>query len=168
MHYSAGSDIEDEDDHLIDTKKAPFVGKGLVGLFPCAPRFLGYPEAPKIRGRVRLVDSMMPFSRNVDEKEHGSLPSVGHSYVYESILVLWIRAWRQTTEPSKYERSNTVAASLPSFFSNIGFLLPLCLKSLTLRMAHPDSMGDSPDKSTKELTIPSTLDDGHMRGMENT
>jgi len=76
---------------------------------------------------------------------------------------LWIKAWQQATEPSKYERSNVAASSLPSFFSNIGFLLPLCLKSLTLRLACPDSVGDSLGESTKELTIPSTLDEGHMQ-----
>lgn len=97
---------------------------------------------------------------SVRGKAEDDLPVASGDYVYETVMVLWLRSWLDdhmealnSASPSDHA-AQTKSFSVPnvknpssptlSFYSNMDVLLPICLKSLVLRYSveilpmHPD------------------------------
>ncbi len=153
MLYTSGTDVEEEIDPLLDPNRV-FICDGKLGYYDCGPSFLVYPDVPKIRGVANLYDRTTPFSLPLQgKKKHGN------SFVYESIIILWIKAWMSTYNSSG-EGFESPSVAVELFFANIDFILPLSLKSLALRLAIPDV--SYVGEETINMTIPSVLDSCHI------
>ena len=94
------------------------------------------------------------------------------AYVYESIWVLWIRAW--TIQAKKSKKSGSNSANIPEinlgggsnidplsmFHAHLDMLLPLCLKSIILRYGQTV---EAPHAKGARVIV----DDDHMNVMES-
>lgn len=145
---------------LVNVKKLSLVCDGRIGYHSCGIPFFNYPGPPKIRSLFTLLDNSMPFSLSIKDLNENSPNETGHSYVYECILFLWINTWQENIKQPKRNLSGTNSCSMQPFFSNIQFLLPLCLKSLALRISTPH-IGDASDDI--EMTVPCILDTMHVK-----
>ena len=97
------------------------------------------------------------------------------SFLYESIFLLWLRAWLDFIEggiDSSVSVDNKITSFviLPesgskndqpifAFFANLDFLLPICLKSIVMRYSR--EISPNYPASTKAI-----VDDGHLRVLE--
>ncbi|CAB9498009.1 expressed unknown protein [Seminavis robusta] len=73
---------------------------------------------------------------------------LGAGYIYESLLLLWIQAWED------HKRDEGSKRALLGFCQHLDLLLPLCLKSVCLRLE------DSPDRAR------AILDEKHLVALE--
>jgi hypothetical protein len=94
------------------------------------------------------------FVFSLQNHESQKIPVTSGDYLYESIIVLWLCAWLEfvdgrlvtsletanfasrrfrTVPVPVFDSSASPKATVLSFFAHMGFLLPLCLKSLILR-----------------------------------
>jgi hypothetical protein len=126
--WAPGSDVEDE------TSAAKVDGS-------ISSRFRGPPDGP-----------MFLFS--VGSGDGHEVPVASGDYVYESVMVLWLRAWLDQVEATltepldtssmtgrqlatfpipEYDLAVAMDVTIFAFFAHIDILLPLCLKSLVLR-----------------------------------
>ena len=103
----------------------------------------------KISFRGQLDKPLFKFSLNFEQKNQ--IPSGLCEYVYESVIVMWLRAWLDHVELSLRERTSSStngAATFPippfnfsdhssqmifHFYAHMDLLLPLCLKSFIFR-----------------------------------
>ncbi|GKY93334.1 hypothetical protein MPSEU_000301000 [Mayamaea pseudoterrestris] len=98
-----------------------------------------------------LLFSMENFDSCVVESAVGK-------YLYETVLVQWLRAWMDDSElkQTRAVRTHNRTASpseQSSFYDHQNFLLPLCLKSISLRCEIENMHGSA---------TPALLDDVHM------
>ena len=152
--------MDDEDETLINAKKLSVFCDNRVGYRPCDIPFFSYPGPSKIRGIFTVLGNAMPFSLSIDGLSERSQIENGNTYVYECIFSLWINAWQDHKIPSRRHLSGTNTVSIHSFFSNIDFLLPLSLKSLTLRLS-TSSVGNMSEDI--EVSVPFILDANHIK-----
>ena len=136
-----------------------FACEGRLGYRPCGIPFFKYPGPVKIRNVSKLLDRSMPFTVKLEGLDEYETKPYGHSYVYECIIVLWINSWQRNVNGSQQKHDSIESASMFGFFANIDLLLPLCLKSLTLRIATPDIVDAT---ENIEVTVPSLLDAKHI------
>lgn len=76
-------------------------------------------------------------------------------YMYERILATWLHLLTNECNANDKELKETYSMVTKSFLSHVDFLLPLCLKSLTLRLSKP--------KRSIEVIPSSFLDADHLQ-----
>jgi hypothetical protein len=135
-------------------------------------------ELPVVRRSVLRGPSDGPlFVFSVKFERENEVPVGCGEYIYESIIVLWLRAWldhvearlrdqdKSSTGPvatfpiPDFDPNGTTPENIFSFYAHMDFLLPLCLKSVTLRY----SVEVSPIYPMATKVV---LDDTHMLVLE--
>lgn len=117
------------------------------------------------------------FAFSVKFERDNEVPVRCGEFIYESVVILWLRAWldhvearlrdqdRNPTETvatfpiPKYDPKSYSSESVFSFYAHMDFLLPLCLKSFAVR--YSIEVAPSYPIATRAM-----LDDGHMLIME--
>ena len=117
---------------------------------------------------------------SVASKTEHEVPVACGEYMYESIMLLWLKSWldhveallKQPRDTSgfsgrqfvtfvvpEYDLAATAPGSIFSFYANMDILLPLCLKSIVLR--YTVEVIPLNDATTRAM-----LDEGHMLVLE--
>lgn len=166
--YSPGSDIEESDDEKIDD-----LGSLSGGAY--------YTSEGTFRSPWNCQVMHFSISRDQNSKQnHLNLPMGRGDFIYESLLVIWLRVWQNQDRHTKKINLQTGSSSslkysflLPSFsgnsqvhdstlkfFDHLDILMPLCLKSIILRYS-------SKVQDTKSRTNRVIVDQGHMNVLES-
>jgi len=135
-------------------------------------------SVPILKYRNLLDEAVLSFSVKSGADDDVALGR--GKFVYETIIVLWLRAWLDHVEgsfrkPSIHTGRQTTTFDVPyidpsvsqpegnepifSFYAHLDFLLPLCLKSIVMRYSE-DVMSRYPPGSKV------MLDEGHLRIFE--
>ena len=143
MLFSPGSDIEEEGaadagDTLSLSGSAYYTSEGTFrSPFNC-----------------QVLRFSVSGDRNSDNRY---LPIGRGDFVYESLLVLWLRAWMSESDnmPNLDIGAKSEAKHAQMFFDHLDVLIPLCLKSIVLRY---DAAAKNPQSRISRVIV----DQGHM------
>ncbi|KAL3942634.1 MAG: hypothetical protein SGBAC_003206 [Bacillariaceae sp.] len=141
--YSPGSDIEEEDvgepgDMLSRSGSAYYTSEGTFrSPFDC-----------------QVLRFSISGERNSDNRY---LPLGRGDFIYESLLVLWLRAWMsQSGDKSKLDiGTSSKGKQAQMFFDHLDVLIPICLKSIVLR--YSKAVKDPQSRISRVI-----VDQGHM------
>lgn len=151
---SPGSDIEEEESKRID-EAATALSHIDAGYHTSEGVFRSPSYCPIINFSIR------PDRSN----ELYEVPLARGEFLYESILVLWLRACLEHDEKGRKQlKSNSIPvfnadSPMYAFYSHMDVLLPLCLKSIVLRYSQ-----EVPSNHARTARV--IADEGHMAVLE--